>query len=356
MTTFLRAAIGNIMNCPQCKQECVNFGFFGPGQRWRRYRCNSCGQGYTDYPHGPLGRCCIPLSRIVNITNLSVEGVGINAIARLTKTNKNTVQRVLEKAGSKCAFFLDQRVRNVTFPFVQVDELFCFVGCKEKNNRLEDPERGRQSIFLGVDAESKFIINWMVGKRTSPTIEKYMRDLKLRVKTPFQLTTDGYELFEDEVKWVFYGDVHYGQVTKKFVHPKGSKSAEGRYEPSRVGKIYKRAVFGAPWLHKISTSYVDRTHLSLRLFNRRFSRLTLGFSKTLQNLKYSVALFIAHFDFCRVHGTLQGQTPAMAAGLTDHVWSIAELLTESGQVGAEKWICPLSHRTIAPSLRVFHAA
>jgi IS1 family transposase len=205
------------------------------------------------------------LWKAVKIVNLLVEGVGIRAVERLTHSHKNTVQAVLEVAGSKCAFFLDQRVRHQTFPFVQVDELFCFVGCKEKNNRADDPERGRQSIFLGVDADSKFIINWLIGKRNSHTIEKYMQDLKIRVKTPFQLTTDGFELFEDEVKWAFFGQIHYGQVTKKFVHPKGSKTAEGRYEPSRVGKIYKRAVFGCPWFHKISTSYIDRTHLSLRL-------------------------------------------------------------------------------------------
>ena len=183
-----------------------------------------------------------------------------------------------------------------------------------------------------------------------------MQDLKLRVKTPFQLTTDGFEFYEDEVKWAFYGEAHYGQVSKKFVHPKGSKTAEGRYEPSRVGTIYKRAVFGCPWLHKISTSYIDRTHLSLRLFNRRFTRLTLGFSKKLPNLKLSVALFIAHFNFCRIHGSLEKQTPAMAAGLTDHVWSVTELLTESGRVGSSKWLCPLHEPTVSPPISICKAA
>lgn len=291
-----------------------------------------------------MGRLKTPLEKVVRIVNLLVEGMGVLATARLTRTHKTTVLSTLEVAGSKCAFFLDRRVRHASFKFVQVDELFCFVGCKEKNNHTADPERGRQSVFLGVDAQSKFIINWMVGKRTSGTIERYMQDLKLRVKPPFQLTTDGYEPFEDEVKWAFFGDVHYGQVTKTFVHPKGSKTAEGRYEPSRVGKICKRAVFGAPWFHHISTSYVDRTHLTLRLSNRRFTRLTLGFSKTLENLKHSLALSLAHFNFCRVHTSLKGQTPAMAAGFTDHIWSIAELLTESGQVGTEKWVCPLRPR------------
>lgn len=344
------------MNCPHCKIECKKFGFFGGTQRCQRYRCNSCQKTFSDIPYRPLGRIKTPLAKAARIVNLLVEGTGVLATARLTGVHKNTVQAVAAVAGSKCAFFLDQRVRNVTFPFVQVDEFFCFVGCREKNNRTEDPERGRQSIFLGVDADSKFIINWVIGKRTAGTIEKYMQDLKLRVKTPFQLTTDGYELFEDEVLWAFYGEAGYGQVTKKFIHPKGTKTAEGRYEASRVKTIYKRHVFGHVFFDKISTSYIDRTHLSLRLFNRRLTRLTLGFSKKLEYLKYSIALSIAHFNFCRVHHSLKGQTPAMAAGLTDCIWSIEDLLIDSGQVGSEKWVCPLHEPTVSPSIQVFEAA
>ena len=128
----------------------------------------------------PLGdnRLKTPLKKATRIINLLVEGMGVRATARITKTHPNTIQAVLEVAGSKSAFLLDKMVREVNFPFVQVDEMFCFVGCKEKNNVTGDPERGRQSIFLGVDADSKFIINWMIGKRTSCTIEKYMQDLK----------------------------------------------------------------------------------------------------------------------------------------------------------------------------------
>jgi hypothetical protein len=118
-----------------------------------------------------------------------------------------------------------------------------------------------------------------------------------------------------------------------------------------VKTIYKRQVFGPVRFDKISTSYIDRTHLNLRLFNRRLTRLTLGFSKKLEHLKNSVALSIAHYNFCRVHKSLRGETPAMAARLTDHVWSIAELLTESGQIGSEKWMCPLLERTVSPPMK-----
>ncbi|HXB57987.1 MAG TPA: hypothetical protein VNU95_00375 [Candidatus Acidoferrales bacterium] len=149
-------------------------------------------QTFSDISHRPLGRLKTPLGKATQIINHLVEGVGIRATARLTKKHPNTVQSVLEVAGSKSAFLLDRLVREVNFPFVQVDEMFCFVGCKEKNNVEGDPQRGRQSIFLGVDADSKFIINWMIGKRTSCTIERYMQDLRLRVARPFQLSTDGY--------------------------------------------------------------------------------------------------------------------------------------------------------------------
>jgi IS1 family transposase len=305
-----------------------------------------------------MGRLKTPFRKVTRIVSLLVECMGILAVSRLTKAHPNTVQAILEVAGSKSAFLMDKLVREVNFPFVQVDEMFCFVGCREKNNVTGDPQKGRQSIFLGVDADSKFIINWMIGKRTSGTIENYMQDLKLRVARPFQLTTDGYELFEDEVRWAFYGEASYGQVSKKFIHPKAkdANTAEGRYEASRVKKIFKRQVFGLPRLDKISTSYVDRTHLNLRLFNRRLARLTLGFSKKLECLKHSVALSVAHYNFCRVHHSLHGETPAMAARLTDHVWTIAELLTESGQIGSEKWICPLDERTVSPPIEIFKAA
>lgn len=347
------------MICPQCKSACVKSGsYFGCGSRVQRYRCKSCRKMLSDTSHRLLGRIRTPTERATRVLKLLVEGIGVRATARLTATNQRTVLSILEVAGTKSAFLMDRLVREVNFPFVQVDEMFCFVGCKEKKNVDNNSERGRQSIFLGVDADSRFIINWMIGKRTSCTIEKYMQDLKLRVARPFQLTTDGYELFEDETRWAFYGEAAYGQVSKKFIHPKAkdSSTAEGRYEPSRVKKIYKRQVFGPVQWDKISTSYIDRTHLNLRLFNRRLTRLTLGYSKKLENLKHSVALSIAHYNFCRVHHSLRGETPAMAARLTDHVWTIAELLTKSAQFHSERWLNSLDETTVSSRIEILKAA
>ena len=256
-----------------------------------------------------------------------VEGVGIRATARLAGVNRNTVLAVLEVVGQKCARLLDQKVRNHPFEFVQVDELFAFVACKERNNVNHSREIGEQYVFMGVDAQSKFIINFTVGKRDPVTTQIYIQDLKKRVKTPFQLTTDGFTAYPNEVFYTFQDTTHFAQLIKQYAASiDGEKGYERRYSPSQCIGTRKVIRSGNPSRDQISTSYVERTNLSVRLFNRRFTRLTLGYSKKLANLKHSVALFIAHFNFCRKHSAV-AQTPAQACGLADHQWTIQELLS-----------------------------
>jgi IS1 family transposase len=271
----------------------------------------------------------VDLDKAVQIIAMLVEGVGVRAVERLTGVHRDTVLNVLEVAGCKCARLMDARVRNHPFEFVQVDELFSFVWCKEKNNRLHSRSRGDQYTFLGVDAPSKFIINYAVGKRDAVTAQQYVQDLQKRVKSPFQLTTDGFGAYQSEVYFTFQNQIHFAQLIKEYANPKEIEdSAERRYSPSECIGIKTKIRCGHPSPDQISTSYVERTNLSVRLFNRRFTRLTLGYSKKLANLKHSVALLVAHFNFCRVHSA-HGQTPAVAAGLADHVWTIHELLDEA---------------------------
>ena len=257
-----------------------------------------------------------------------VEGIGVRAVERLTGVHRDTVLNVLEVAGRKCARLMDAKVRNHPFQFVEVDELFSFVWCKEKNNEGHNRSRGDQYTFMGVDAETKFIINAVVGKRDSVTAQEYVQDLQKRVKVPFQLTTDGFKSYPAEVYYAFLEEIHYAQLIKEYACPLEFLNAERRYSPPECIGAHKRVHCGTPSPDKISTSYVERTNLSVRLFNRRFTRLTLGYSKKLANLKHSVALLVAHFNFCRVHSA-HGMTPAMAAGLVDHVWTIQELLDEA---------------------------
>jgi transposase-like protein/IS1 family transposase len=308
--------------CHNCKHECKKFGFH---HGFQRYRCRDCGRTFSDIPERPLDSLRIPQDKAVQIIHMLVEGVGIRAIERLAHVHRDTVLNVLEVAGRKCARVMDEQVRNVPFEFVQVDELFAFVHCKEKNNTEHNRAYGDQYTYLGVDAKTKFIINFAVGKRDAVTTQEYIQDLRKRVKAPFQLTTDGFKSYPAEVYYAFLEEIHYAQLIKEYSGPEEGIIAERRYSPPECIGARTKIICGTPSPDQISTSYVERTNLSVRLFNRRFTRLTLGYSKKLANLKHSVALLVAHFNFCRKHSA-HGMTPAMAAGLADHVWTIEELL------------------------------
>jgi IS1 family transposase len=194
-------------------------------------------------------------------------------------------------------------------------------------------------VFLGIDSDTKFIINHTVGKRDSVTCQEFMLDLKKRVQAPFQLSADGFSAYKTEVDFTFLNEIHFAQVVKQYENPKEHDFTDRKYSPSPVVSVRNRIVCGNPSRDRISTSHVERTNLSVRIFNRRFTRLTLGYSKKMANLKHSVALFIAYFNFCRAHSAVKikstttakaiERTPAMAANLTDHVWTIAELLWQT---------------------------
>lgn len=220
-----------------------------------------------------------------------------------------------------------ERVRNVEVESVQVDETFCFVGCKQRNNTGNDYHRGDQYLFLEIDSKSKIILNHIVGKRDSGNAYYLIKDLNERVAGRFQLTTDSFAPYKNCVAQGLGDRVDFAQLMKLYGTKIGpdSKNAEVRYSPPPIVGIRKTVVSGNPNKSLISTSYIERTNLSIRLFQRRFTRLTLGYSKKIEFLRHSVALFIAHFNYCRKHSA-HGQTPAQAAKLTDHTWKIEELL------------------------------
>jgi IS1 family transposase len=220
---------------------------------------------------------------------------------------------------------MDSRVLEMPFEAVEVDELFCFVHCQERQNTADRRDIGEQCAYLGVDPHSKFIMNFAVGKRDAVTTQVYIQDLKKRVNAPFQLTTDGFPAYQNEVYFTFQNQIHFAQLIKKHACPEECLIGQRRYSPPECIGVKVKVRCGNPPPDRISTSFVERTNLSVRLFNRRFTRLTLGYSKKLENLKHSLALLIAHFNFCRVHSK-HGKTPAMAAGLADHVWTVDELL------------------------------
>jgi IS1 family transposase len=274
----------------------------------------------------PLDGLRVDFDKACQVIHLLVEGMGIRACERLTGLNRRTVLGILETAGGKCARLLDAKVRYVRAAFVQTDEIHTFVGCKQRHTTLDDADRGDFFTFLSIDRDSKLIINWKTDKRTFETTDDFLRDLKSRVLDRFQLTTDafsGYCRKFGGVRWILGDSVDYATEVKVYGQ---EKIAPFRYVP-KVIEIKRQPRLGNPDMAHATTCHCERTNLSVRQFTKRFNRSTLGYSKTLKNLRYAIALFVWHFNYCRVHSA-HGKTPAVAANLTSHQWTIKEMLAE----------------------------
>jgi transposase-like protein len=316
------------VNCRCCQSEEIKRRGFYRNKNFnvQRFQCLRCGTSFAEKT--PLDNLRVPMEKAVQTVHLLCEGMGIRAISRFTGLSQPTVLSILEMAGQKAMRLLDQQVRNVEVESVQCDEIFAFVQKKEFNNKLNDPEVGTQYTYLAVDRNSKMILSHFIGKlRSRENATIFMADLRSRIKGRCQLTTDGLYGYLGAVYDTFGANVDFAQQIKTYNNDLNVKQNERRYSVARgVAKIKTQTHIGYPDRSLISTSHVERMNLSVRLFQRRFTRLTSGFSKKLENLKYSVALFIAHFNFCRVHSAHK-QTPAMAAELTNHVWTIEELFS-----------------------------
>jgi len=314
------------VNCYCCNGEAKHFANFRNKNRVvRRFRCIRCGKTFSE--RQPLDGLRVDFKQAAQVVHLLCEGMGIRAIERFTQLNRRTVLSILETAGEKCAALLDSKIHEVAVESIQCDEMYSFVFCKEPNNKLKLDDVGEQFTFLAVDRKSKLILSHCIGKRSPENTNIFIQDVRKRVKSGCQLTTDGFIAYLPAVNAAFGQDVHFAQQTKTYSNA-GTIPKRLRHElkPQGVVEVRTRIRTGNPDRALISTSHVERTNLSVRLFNRRYTRLTLGFSKTLENLKHSTALLIGFFNFCRIHSA-HGMTPAQAAGLTDHTWTIKEMLT-----------------------------
>lgn len=289
-----------------------------------------CGKTFSE-PQ-PLDGLRIETSKLHQVIQLLCEGVGVRATSRLSGLNKETVLHILETVGDKCASFHDATVRNVKTANVETDELYSKVFCKQERNKTGDDERGEQYIFLSFDRDSKLIISFLTGKRSRENTHAHVQDLQERLAGRTQITTDNYIAYRGRngaIQNTFGRDgVDYGMLTKVYAK---SVLPENRYAPPVCILAKKTPILGQPDINTICTSHVERQNLNIRLFNRRFTRLTLGFSKKLANLRYSVALFACYWNFCWKHTTTR-QTPAQAAGLTNHAWTLAELLEKASTI------------------------
>ena len=269
-----------------------------------------------------MGNLRVPMDKAVQVVNLLCESMGIRAIERLTGLNRRTVLNILETAGQKAAAFSDANIRNVKPKMVQADEMHCIVFCRQQNNIHNIEDIGEQFMFIAIDRDSKLIISSLIGRRTRENADLFMGDLRKRTITRFQLTTDNWKTYsgygESSVMAAFGSNIDYATEKKIFAQPIP-------YLPRRVTAIRRKARIGCPDMKLATINHCERTNLSVRLFTKRFTRCTLGYSKKIENLRYASALFIWHFNFVRVHSAHK-QAPAQAAGLMDRAMTIEELL------------------------------
>jgi transposase-like protein/IS1 family transposase len=313
------------MTCIRCKHsEARRFGFHGRN-RIQRFRCPSCKATFSEPHQKPLGRHYISAEKAAQIVTLLLEGMSIRAVSRVTGTHQGTILSLLLTVGKKARSIFDSRVRNIRPRFVQADELWTFVHTKEAHLYGDTPkEWGDQYIWMAIDSETKMVLSYLVAKREGASAHAFIRDLSERTVGKFQITTDGLRWYVPAIEEYFGADVDFAQLLKLY----GKSNTEGPewYNPTTVKAIVPIPVTGDPKIERISTSHIERANLSVRTHLRRFTRLSLGFSKTLEHLTAAIHLYMAFFNFCRVHQTLK-VTPAMEAGIADHVWSVQELLT-----------------------------
>jgi IS1 family transposase len=269
----------------------------------------------------------LPQEKQVQVIQCLVEGNSIRSTVRMTGVAKGTILKLLESVGKACEAFHNKTVTSLYSKRVQCDEIWCFCYSKEKNvpAKLKHVEGiGTVFTFSALDADSKLVINWKVGPRSLYVATTFMRNLKSRCLNRIQLTTDAWKRFPEAVEEVFGSYVDYGLSKKEYLGQDPTIPG-GRYSPGKVTGVQKIRVTGSPKKDDISTSYVERQNLTMRMSMRRFTRLTNAFSKKYENLKAAIALHFVFYNFCRVHQALRA-TPAMQSGLTDHVWNISELL------------------------------
>jgi IS1 family transposase len=265
----------------------------------------------------------LSIEKKILVLSALVEGNSICSIVRMTGVNKRTILRILCEAGEKAAEIMDREMVNVKVGRLQVDEIWTFVGKKQKQLRQGDSEDlGDQYVFVALDADTKLIPAFRIGKRTSQMAVSFMMELKTRINTIFQLSTDAFVAYKDAVDRVFGEEIHYGQIHK---HYSEEQKGERRYSPANIIRVSINPITGYPDRKHISTSYVERQNLTMRMQMRRFTRLTNAFSKKLKNLEAALALHFFHYNFLRIHQTLR-VTPAMQAGISKHLWTWEEFL------------------------------
>jgi IS1 family transposase len=266
----------------------------------------------------------LPLAKRVQIIAMLCEGSSMRSVSRVVDVSINTVTKLLVDAGETCLEMHDELVHDVKASKVQCDEIWSFCYAKQRNVEAATAapeEAGDVWTWTAIDADTKLIVSYFVGDRSGQSAIAMMDDLRSRLANRVQLTTDGHKAYLEAVEGAFGGDVDYAQLIKMYGP---SPTPAGRYSPAECTGIKKVRVEGDPDRKHVSTSYVERQNLTMRMSMRRFTRLTNGFSKKLDNHIHALALYFAFYNFCRIHKSLK-VSPAMAAGITDKLWSLEDI-------------------------------
>jgi transposase-like protein/IS1 family transposase len=307
------------MTCHNCKIKCQRFGRDRKGNQ--RYRCCQCYKTYSERPE-KLDGTYLSDERIIQIIRLLVEGCSVRSIERILGTHRDTILKVLVLVGERCERLLENKLADLPVKDVQCDEIWGFVGCKEKHNRTGNPEFGDAYCFVAIERASKLVLTWHLGRRTAQDTQIFVEKLSGATKGKFQVTTDGFSPYFDAIHTSLGTRVSYSQLIKVY---EASSDEEHRYSPPCVVEATVKPMWGNPDPERICTSHVERNNLTMRMQIRRLTRLTNAFSKKRANLWAAFALDFAWYNFCRVHQSLR-VTPAMEAKVADYVWELKDLI------------------------------
>jgi IS1 family transposase len=265
----------------------------------------------------------------VMAVSMLCEGASIRSIERITGIHRDTIMRLGVRVGEACKRIMDEKMRNIASKQIEVDEIWGFIGAKRRN-AARVGAYGDIWTFIALDADTKLIPSFVIGKRDSYHARAFMEDLAARLSRRVQLSSDAHSAYPDAVERGFGSEVDYGQLVKTYSLCNLNKEAAARYSPCEVVKVEKTIVNGMPDVKRITTSHVESQNLTLRMHCRRLTRLTNAFSKKRENFEAAIALNFAYYNFCKTHSSLR-ITPAQAAGIEASAWTVAELVERCGE-------------------------
>jgi len=313
------------VTCHNCKTEAVKAGRSKNGAQ--RFKCQQCRRRFTEAQERIFGSDSrLPQETALRILQCLLEGSSVRSTARMCDVEPRTVLNVLTLAGERAERVMAEKIRNVLVRDVECDEVWSFVGKKEKRVRPEDDQNlGDCYTFVAIERHSKLVLNIAIGKRDQRTTDVFVEGIRqATAHCKFQVTTDGFAPYRSAITTTLHDRLTgFAQLIKVYRTP---QDGEKRYSPAEVASVETVIVYGQPDPERICTSIVERSNLSIRMSLRRFTRLTNGFSKKWENHASAVMLWFAFYNFCRVHKSLR-VTPAMEAGITDHVWDLSELVS-----------------------------